>query len=134
MARPSKDVPTDREMQILHELWTHGPCTTREVLDALERRTSRKVAYSTVQTLLTIMHRKGLVHRDESRQPHVVEAAQTRDVVETRLIDHLADTAFGGSTMRVVARALSTRASTPKEAETIEHLLATLEAEGDADA
>ena len=133
MARPNKNVPTDREMEILHELWTHGPCTAREVLEALERQGARKVAYSSVQTILTIMHRKGLVLRDESGKSHVFEATHARDAIEARLIEHLASTAFGGSTMRVVARALSTRVTTDEEAETIDRLLDTLEDDHDRD-
>ena len=57
---------TDRELEILKILWTHGRASVREVQDDLIASTG-PVAYSTVQTLLNIMEeKKGLVR-------HVVE-------------------------------------------------------------
>lgn len=129
MARPKRGVPTDREMEILDVLWKRGASTTREVLDALDGSRRKRVAYNSVQTILSIMCTKGWVERDDSDRVHVFTAAQTKDAIETRLIQHLARVAFGGSTMRVVTRALATQPATAEEARVIERLLEVLEDE-----
>ena len=127
MPRPKKDVPTDREMEILHVLWERGACTTRDVVDELNRGRTKEIAYNSVQTILNIMHTKGFVVRDDDQRSHIFEAARTRDDVETQLIRRLARTAFKGSTMRIVTRALSIHAASADEARRIEQLLEILE-------
>jgi penicillinase repressor len=46
-------------LEALHILWAKGPSTVREVMDAM----SRDLAYTTVMTLLNVMHDKKPVSR-----------------------------------------------------------------------
>ena len=63
--------PTEGELAILRVLWTRGPSTVREVLQALGPETG----YTTVLKLMQIMVEKGLLQRDESARTHVYQAA-----------------------------------------------------------
>src|SRR5689334_10297261 len=102
-----KPLPTDAELAILAVLWRRGPCTVRDVHDAL--RSSHDTGYTTVLKLLQIMTQKGLVKRDESQRSHVYRAAVTADRTQRRLVGDLVDKAFGGSTHDLVMRALSVK-------------------------
>ena len=119
MSRPPR--PTDAELSILRVLWTRGPSTVRQVLDALVEE--RPTGYTTVLKMLQIMTDKGLVVRDESDRTHVYAASHARTEIQGQLVDDLLERAFGGSAMELVQRALSGRKATPAELEQIRRLL-----------
>ena len=124
MPRPVP-LPTDAELDLLSVLWARGPATVRQVQEAL----GRDAGYTTVLKLLQIMHAKGLVTRDESARTHVYAAAVEREETEGGLVDALARRAFGGSSGRLVMRALSDRTASPEELAEIRRLLDAAEEE-----
>src|SRR5438309_668023 len=63
--RPERLTPL--ELEIMKVLWTAGPGGVQSVRDALAPR--RKLAYTTVQTMLNVLLRKGRVRR-RSSLPH----------------------------------------------------------------
>lgn len=133
MARPKSEEPTNRELDIFKVLWARGPSTILEVQKELNREKSEKAAYNSVLTVLTIMHTKGFVARDESSRSHVYSAAHSREEIENRLVQRMIKDVFGGSAMRLVARALPTHVASEEEAEEIERLLTTMKGEVDGD-
>ncbi len=98
-------LPTPAELEIMQVLWTRGPSTVAEVREVLAE--DRPTGYTTALKLLQIMHAKGLVTRDESARTHVYDAWVRRRDVQQELIAELADRAFDGSVVRLVALALS---------------------------
>jgi predicted transcriptional regulator len=113
--------PTDAELAILRVLWTRGPSTVRQVLDALAEE--RGTGYTTALKLLQIMTDKGLVARDESDRTHVYEARFSETDTQRQLVDDLLARAFGGSAMQLVMSALSNRKTTKAELSEIRRLL-----------
>lgn len=63
MARPGSDHPTELELEILKVLWDESPLPVREVRARLEAGAGRKLAHSSVITMLNIMHDKGFLRR-----------------------------------------------------------------------
>ncbi len=61
MSRPANDQPTDGELEILKLLWELGPAELKQIHAGLQAQ--RKVANTTVATMLTVMLAKGLVKR-----------------------------------------------------------------------
>jgi len=120
--------PTDAELAILNVLWERGPCTVRDVHDALSD--SQGTGYTTVLKLLQIMIEKGLVVRDESQRAHIYEARYSEQKTQRQLLSDLLDRAFGGSQAKLVVQALSARKTTAGELSEIRELLDRLE--GDA--
>jgi predicted transcriptional regulator len=116
-SRPRK--PTDAELAILRVLWSRGPCTVRQVAEALGRETG----YTTILKLLQIMAEKSLVRRDETARTHVYEAAYSEDQTQRQLVTDLLERAFGGSASKLVLQALATSKATPKELAEIKKLL-----------
>lgn len=119
MAKPTIPQPTPAELGILTVLWRRGSSTVREVHEELESG----VGYTTVLKLLQIMTAKGLVTRKESGRTHIYEAAMTEESTQRRMVTDLVDRAFGGSALRLVVQALSTKPATPKERDEIRRLL-----------
>jgi len=113
--------PTDAELAILRVLWTRGPSTVRNVLDALNEQ--RATGYTTVLKLLQIMTDKQLVARDESDRTHIYRASFSEAATQRQLVDDLMHRAFGGSAMQLVMRALSGRQTSGADLAEIRRLL-----------
>ncbi len=77
--------PTPAELELLGLLWRLGPSTVKYVHEArlLEHL---NITYATVLRLLKIMHRKGLLVRDESQRAHVYGAVTPRDSLQTNFV------------------------------------------------
>jgi len=112
MARDKSDIkPTEAELTLLNILWKIGPATVRQVHDTISK--TQKTGYTTVLKILQIMHGKTLVIRDESNRAHVYAPSNSETYTQSSLLKDLASKAFGGSTSKLVMRALDE--STSKE-------------------
>lgn len=125
MVRDKSDIkPTEAELTLLNVLWNIGPATVRQVHEAVSH--TQKTGYTTVLKILQIMHEKALVIRDESNRAHVYAAANSQTVTQSSLLKDLVSKAFGGSTSKLVMRALDNSTS-KEEIEDIRQLLNELE-------
>ena len=112
MAQDKKGLkPTEAELTLLNILWKLGPATVRQVHETVSK--TQKTGYTTVLKILQIMHEKTLVIRDESNRAHVYAAANSETFTQSSLLKDLVRKAFGGSTSKLVMRALDD--STSKE-------------------
>ena len=110
MARPRRELPTDRELEILKVLWDHGPSTVRAVMEALARR--RPVTYGAVLAMLQIMTEKGLVRPERTRPAYLYRSRQTRCVVLRALAGDLLERVFDGSVVALVRYSLACQKET----------------------
>jgi predicted transcriptional regulator len=113
--------PTDAELAILRVLWERGPSTVRQVHDATSAR--RPTGYTTTLKLLQIMADKRLVERDERDRSHVYSARVSEAQAQRQLTEDLLDRAFGGSAMKLVMQALSSRRASAEELAEIRKLI-----------
>lgn len=122
--------PTEAELAILNVLWDLGPSTVRRVHETMEERDT---GYTTILKLLQIMHRKGLVRRDDSQRAHVYEPAYSKHDTQQLLTRDLVQQAFDGSASQLVLQALGNHPrTTPEELREIRQLLARLDKGGSA--
>jgi predicted transcriptional regulator len=117
--------PTEAELAILRVLWSEGPCTVRRIQEVLAR--SQPTGYTTVLKLLQIMTEKGLVQRDETQRSHVYKASQSEARTQKQLVSDLLERAFGGSALKLVMQALSSRKASAKDLAEIRSLIERLE-------
>ena len=113
--------PTPTELEILTVLWRHGPCTVRDVHQALQDQ--HPVGYTTILKLLQIMVEKGIAERDESTRSHVYRPAISENRTKRRLVSELVDRAFDGSAAGLIMQALSARRVSPDELQQIRGLI-----------
>ena len=116
--------PTEAELTLLNILWKLGPATVRQIHEYLSE--SQSTGYTTVLKILQIMHEKSLVIRDESNRAHVYAPANSEMQTQSSLLKDLVSKAFGGSTSKLVMRALDESTSS-EEIEDIRQLLNKLE-------
>ena len=116
--------PTGAELSLLNILWQMGPATVRQIHEAVSK--TQKTGYTTVLKILQIMHEKSLVIRDESNRAHVYAAANSEVHTQSSLLKDLISKAFGGSTSKLVMRAID-ESTTQEEIEDIRQLLNELE-------
>ena len=98
MSENEKDTLTKLELQIMQVIWRQGACTVSAVQAGLEQQ----LAYTTVQTMLNILQRKGKLRR--TLRGRAFEYSAT--VTEARALGHavrdLVDRMFGGSSEELV--------------------------------
>jgi len=116
--------PTEAELTLLNVLWRMGPATVRQIHETVS--STQKTGYTTVLKILQIMHEKSLVIRDESNRAHVYAAANSETHTQSSLIKDLISKAFGGSTSKLVMRAIDDSTSA-QEINDIRQLLNSLE-------
>lgn len=133
MSNKTMSRPTESELEILHILWRHGPCTVREVNDRLneERQGRKAVGYTTTLKLMQIMVEKGILARDDRNRSHLYRSRVSEGEAQQRLLDRLLHTAFGGSAMKLVVRALGNHNASRDEISRIRKLLDDMEAKDD---
>ena len=113
--------PTASELEILHVLWSRGPSTVREVLDALNEK--KDMGYTGVLKLLQIMTAKGMVRRDESQRAHVYEACRPAEQTKRQLARDMLLRVFEGSASQLMMHALAGHRARPEEIEELRRIL-----------
>ena len=107
MARTASRHPTELELEILKIIWRSKRATGREVLEALVP--TRKLAYTSVVTILGIMTRKGYVRRRKATGGFVYEPRISERVTARQMLRDLVDRVFRGSTSAVLLNLLEDR-------------------------
>ncbi|HUF48768.1 MAG TPA: BlaI/MecI/CopY family transcriptional regulator [Vicinamibacterales bacterium] len=88
--------PSDSELEVLKVLWETGPATVREVAGQLRRR-RRRLAYTTVLTLLSRLRDKGYVAADRRDTAHVFRPLVSREELVGSSLTALADRICDGT-------------------------------------
>ena len=86
---------TPLELQIMNVLWDLGPANVQTVQEKLAE--SQELAYTTVQTMLNVLHRKGKVRRTLRGRAFDYAPLLTRDKAASNAIGDMVDRLFGGS-------------------------------------
>ena len=86
---------TPLELRIMIVLWTLGPSNVQTVQDNLSN--SPRLAYTTVQTMLNVLHRKGRVKRVLRGRAYEYEPLLSRDRAVRHAVRDIIDRLFGGS-------------------------------------
>lgn len=117
--------PTESELSILRILWKSGPSTVRKVNTALNLE--RKVGYTNTLKMMQLMHDKGLLSRDESNRSHIYSPRIEANDIRSKLLNHVIDTVFEGSTSNMMLHALGNNNVSLEEIEAIRSLLNNIE-------
>ena len=121
MATDKLQKPSATELEILHVLWAHGPCTVREVHEVLAR--GKAIGYTTVLKIMQIMTQKGSVARNEESKAHVYKARLPAENTKRQLVGDLLQRAFAGSASQLMMHALAGKKTSQAEISEIRELL-----------
>lgn len=92
--RKGKSQLTPLELQIMKALWESGPSTVQAVQEKLP---GERLAYTTVQTILNILQRKGRVRRRLLGKAYEYRAVLSRDKAIREALGDMLNRMFGGS-------------------------------------
>jgi BlaI family transcriptional regulator, penicillinase repressor len=98
---------TPLEMEVMQALWDLGPAPLQAVHEHVARRSPH--AYTTVQTVLQVLHRKGKVARERRHRAYLYRALETRQAAARRAVSRLLEGLFGGSAESLVLNLVETR-------------------------
>lgn len=119
MARQKTPHLTPLELEIMHVLWNEGPSNVQTVQQHLER----ELAYTTVQTMLNILHRKGKVKRTLKERAYFYQPVVSRSHVVGHQLSDLVERLFGGSAESLVMSLVETKHLTPKKLAQLQKLI-----------
>jgi BlaI family penicillinase repressor len=114
-------VPTDLELEILKVIWARGEATVREVFKDIQAQ--RKIAYTTVLTMMGILERKGHLIKRSGERAYVYTPAVPRDQVVNNLINEFVNRVFNGSAHPLLVHLVDDRSIRPQELEELEKLV-----------
>ena len=111
---------TPLELEIMNVLWETGAANVQKVQGRIE---GRSLAYTTVQTMLNVLHRKGKVKRLLKDRAYVYRPVLSRRKAVKQAVGDMLDRFFGGSADSLVLNLVETRKLTPEKLEQIQKLL-----------
>jgi BlaI family transcriptional regulator, penicillinase repressor len=126
MGKNEKDGLTKLELEIMQVIWRRGASSVVAVQEELEK----PLAYTTVQTMLNILHRKGKLKRKLRGRAYEYAATVTEAKASNHAVRDLVDRMFGGSSEELVMSLIKNRQIDAKQ---IAKLTKRLEEEGGGD-
>ena len=104
---------TRLELRIMETLWSKGPSSIRELLEAFPE--AERLAYTTVQTVVYRLEEKKAVRRTSKvSNAHVFEAVVSRSAAQHRMIDELV-ALFGGKRLPLMTHLIESGRLSPEE-------------------
>jgi len=122
MARPPAKELTERELEIMHVIWNCEETTVQEVRDTLAAGGAES-AYTTVATLMRILHDKGFLEQTNDQRPFRYRSARSYEKVSGSLLRDMLDRVFRGSREQLLVRLVEEKRLTAKERAMLEALL-----------
>ncbi len=105
------DTLTKLELQIMQVIWRLGPSSVGAVQEGLEQR----LAYTTVQTMLNILQRKGKLKRKLRGRAYEYSATVSEARASGHAVRDLVDRMFGGSSEELVMSLIKSRQIDPRK-------------------
>jgi predicted transcriptional regulator len=105
MGERENETLTKLELQIMQVIWRRGTSNVNAVQAGLEQ----PLAYTTVQTMLNILHRKGKLKRTLRGRAYEYSAKVTKARALNHAVRDLVDRMFGGSSEELVMSLIKSR-------------------------
>lgn len=116
---------TPLELEIMQVLWENGASTVTEVIPKLKA----ELAYTTVQTMLMVLLRKGKVKRTQEGRAFRYRPVVSRERASGSAVEDLVRRMFGGSAEALLMAMVDTRQISAKELERLARKVAAAEQE-----
>ena len=108
---------TGQELEIMKVVWDLQTATVRDVYEALLRL--RKIAYTTVMTMMNIMEDKGYLKKRVEDKAHVYRPAQAKAEIMRAMLQDFVNRVFNGSAEPLLVQLVKDRHLSPQELEKI---------------
>jgi BlaI family penicillinase repressor len=115
--RPPKSTLTGQELEIMKEVWRLETATVRQVYESLLER--RRIAYTTVMTMLNILEHKGFLKKRQEERAYVYSPAQPQKQVVGSMVREFVNRVFNGSAEPLLLHLVEDKHLTEKDLEEI---------------
>lgn len=102
-------------------VWDLERATVRDVYEKLLER--RKIAYTTVMTMMKILERKGYLKKSQEERAHVYRPAEPRNRVVRGMVREFVKRVFNGSAEPLVVHLVEDRQLSEKDLREISRML-----------
>ena len=104
---------TEQELEIMKVVWELQTATVRDVYEALLRR--RKIAYTTVMTMMNILEEKGYLKKRAEDKAHVYRPAQAKAKVIRAMVQEFVERVFNGAAQPLLVQLVKDRHLSEKD-------------------
>ena len=116
-----KPVLTAQELEIMKVVWRSGASTVRDVYETLLER--RKIAYTTVMTMMNILEQKGYLKKSSKDRAYVYQATRPQKQVIRGMVREFVDRVFNGSAEPLLLHLVEDRRVSEQDLEEIRLML-----------
>ena len=102
-------------------IWERGQVTVRDVYEAMLER--RKIAYTTVMTMMKILERKGHLRRKTAEKAYLYEPSRPKRQVIQSMVREFLDRVFNGSAEPLLLHLVEDKRLTKKDLEEIARMI-----------
>jgi BlaI family penicillinase repressor len=111
--RPPSTTLTPQELQIMKVVWSRRAATVRDVYEDLRSR--RRIAYTTVMTMMNILERKGHLKKQTEGRSFVYQPVRPKRQVVGAMVREFLDRVFGGSAEPLLVQLVQDRRLTERD-------------------
>src|ERR1041385_1130195 len=115
--RPAKPTLTEQELEIMKVIWQRETATVRQVYETLLER--RRIAYTTVMTMMNILEQKGYLKKHREDRAYVYQPSQPQQQVIRSMVREFVNRVFNGSAEPVLVHLVEDQHLTEKDLEEI---------------
>jgi predicted transcriptional regulator len=119
MRRPSSTL-TEQELEIMKIVWERESVTVRDVYETLLAQ--RKVAYTTVMTMMKILEQKKYLKKNQADRAYVYRPAQPKGQVIGAMVREFVNRVFNGSAQPLLVHLVEEHKLTREELDEIAKL------------
>ena len=111
---------TEQELEIMKIIWERERATVRDVYEALLEQ--RKVAYTTVMTMMKILEQKGFLKKSQEERAYLYRPTQPKGQVIGAMVREFINRVFNGSAEPLLVHLVEEHHLSQKELEEISKL------------
>ena len=119
--KPRKVGLTDQELEIMKVVWSRGSATVREVYEELLQH--RKIAYTTVLTMMGVLEQKGRLNKEAGERAYVYQPTEPRAEVVGSMVTDFIKRVFNGSATPLLVHLAESREIRQEHLDEISKLL-----------
>jgi predicted transcriptional regulator len=119
--RRKSPILTEQELEIMKVVWEFGTATVRDVYETMLTR--RKIAYTTVMTMMKIMEDKKYLKRQLEGRAYVYEGTRPKKQMIREMVSEFINRVFNGSAEPLVAHLVEERRLSDKELKKITKII-----------
>jgi predicted transcriptional regulator len=119
--KPKKAVLTEQELEIMKIIWKKGASTVRDVYEDL--LSQRKIAYTTVMTMMGILEQKGYLKKSADDRAYVYTPTRPQSEVVGNMVQDFVKRVFNGSAKPLLVHLIEDKKISPEELDEISKVL-----------